>query len=142
MAKHLKKIDAKGRVFIPAKLRDGLGGNVVVAPSIDANFLTVYTPKRFYHVRDQFSQMNSMDVNLRRLYRRLIGESLPCELDSQGRIAVSAELWDRIEALPGDELCILDYGDKLDICKNSYYTAEDSFDMTSVDWSQYSVTGL
>ena len=142
MARHTKKIDAKGRIFIPAKVRESFGRNVVVAPGMDPKFLVIYTPERFQRVQNQFDGMNSMDLNVQKLHRRIIGESLTCEIDSQGRISVTAELWGRIQAIPGEELCILDYPGKLDVCKNSYYTDEDSFDIASVDWSQYNVTGL
>ena len=43
MARDNKKIDAKGRFFIPAKVRERLGDEVFVTNGLDKGYLSVYS---------------------------------------------------------------------------------------------------
>ena len=144
MARFTNKVDVKGRVFIPSKLRDSLGRNVVVTLSLDSGYLSVYTDARFRKIREQFEALNSMDPRVRRVMRLIVGEALPCDVDSQGRISISDELWDHIGAKPGEEVSIINIGDKLDICAKDFYEREKT-ELSSVmelDLTEYNVTGL
>lgn len=144
MARYTNKIDSKGRVFVPSKLRDSMGKSIVVTLSLDKGYLSVYTEARFAHIRKQFDSLNSMDRNVREATRRIIGESLVCDLDSQGRVSVSSELWEHIKAGPSEEICIFDLGDKLDICSRTFYEKkkEELSSDTDLDLMEYNVTGL
>ncbi|NLW89758.1 MAG: hypothetical protein GXY43_08610 [Clostridiaceae bacterium] len=144
MARFTNKIDVKGRVFLPSKLRDTLGRNVVVTLSLDEGFLSVYTDSRFRRIREQFEQLNSMDPKVRRVTRLIVGEALSCDVDAQGRISVSSELWDHIGVKPGEEVCIVNIGDKLDLCAKEFYERKKA-ELSSVmelDLTEYNVTGL
>ena len=67
MARYTHTIDAKGRVFVPARLRDSLGASLVATLSLDDGFLSLYTPERFRQIRDQLSQLSGTDPAVRRL---------------------------------------------------------------------------
>ena len=98
----IKKVDAKGRFFIPSKQKEKLGAEVVVTNSLDIGYLCVYSKDHFENVvRPQLAKLNVMDVNVRKIKRAIIGEACEVTVDSQGRIAVNSELWDRIGAIPG-----------------------------------------
>lgn len=125
MARDIKKVDAKGRFFIPAKQKEELGEEVVVTVGLDQGYLCVYSKERFARIKAQFATFNTMDPNARLLKRVVIGESMEVKVDSQGRISVSSELWDRIFTKPGDEICVISDDDKLDICSKTFYEAED-----------------
>ncbi len=144
MARFTNKIDVKGRVFIPSKLRESLGRSVVVTLSLDSGYLSVYTESRFQNIREQFESLNSMDPRVRRVTRLIVGEALNCEIDSQGRISVSSELWEHIGVNPGDEISIINIGDKLDICGKQFYDKkkEELSTVMELDLTQYNVTGL
>jgi len=144
MARFTNKVDVKGRVFIPAKLREILGRNVAVTLSLDSGYLSVYTDARFRRIREQFEDLNSMDAKVRRVMRLIVGEALPCDIDNQGRISVSEELWQHIGVRPGDEVCIINIGDKLDICAKEFYEKKKA-ELSSImelDLTEYNVTGL
>ena len=53
MARYTHTIDTKGRVIVPAKLREMLGGVLVVTQGIDDGFLAAYTPEQFNTIKDQ-----------------------------------------------------------------------------------------
>ena len=143
MARDTKKIDAKGRFFIPTKHKDEMGEELVVTNSLDTGYLSVYTAEDLRKVSAQLKSLNSMDPKVRKLKRVIIGESLDCSVDTQGRIKVSNELWERIGAKPGDEICVFDIDGKLEICTKAHYDEEDH-DISSIEGLEttYFVEGL
>ncbi|MBR3082647.1 MAG: hypothetical protein IKH06_07340 [Clostridiales bacterium] len=143
MARDIKKIDAKGRFFIPAKQREQLGDEVVVTNSLDKGYLCVYSKEHFAHIAEQIRKLNSMDSKVRTIKRAIIGEAAEVSVDAQGRIAVSAELWERIAAKAGDEICVFNDDGKLDVCAKSFYDNEDH-DLSNIEGleTDYYVEGL
>ena len=140
----VKKVDAKGRFFIPAKQKELLGEEVVVTNSLDVGYLCVYSKDYFDNkIMPQLSKLNTMDANARKIKRAIIGEACEVSVDSQGRIAVNSELWDRIGAKPGDEICVFNDAGKLDICTKSFYDSEDH-DLSIIEGleTKYYVEGL
>ena len=77
-------IDAKGRLFIPAKLREELGGTFHVTVGQD-HCLSVYSDDSWNAVMDKLKTMNYSDV--KRL-RPMFALAADCEPDAQGRIVV------------------------------------------------------
>ena len=61
MARYVHTTDAKGRIFIPARLRESLGGVVYVTKSLDKGYLTLYTTDQFESVREQLNQLSGTD---------------------------------------------------------------------------------
>ena len=143
VARDIKKIDAKGRFFIPAKQREQLGDEVVVTNSLDKGYLCVYSKARFDHIAEQIRKLNYLNPKVRIISRAIIGEACEVTVDSQGRIAVSAELWERAFAKAGDEICVFNDAGKLDICAKSFYDNEDH-DLSNIEGleTDYYVDGL
>jgi len=143
LGRETKKIDAKGRFFIPSKLKEELGSELVVTNSIDVGYLCVYTKEHFEHIKEQLGKLNSMDANVRKIRRSIVGEKVDVTVDSQGRISVSSELWERIFAKPGDEICVFADEGKLDICTKAFYENEDH-DLSTIEGleTKYYVEGL
>lgn len=144
MARFTHTIDAKGRVFVPARLRDSLGASLIVTVSLDDGYLSAYTPENFRLIREQISQLSGTDPSVRLLKRSIIGEAMACDLDSQGRISISDELWSHINVRPGDEVCFIDMFDKLEICSRSFYQQkkEEQGSLAGVDLSRFDVKGI
>ena len=82
-------IDAKGRLFIPAKLREELGERFVVTKGLD-NCLFVY-PMEDWHVLEDNIRALPMSKS-RDLQRFFFSAAADSELDSQGRVLVPANL--------------------------------------------------
>ncbi|MCR4689284.1 MAG: hypothetical protein K5745_07015 [Saccharofermentans sp.] len=143
MARDTKKIDAKGRFFVPTKQKAALGGDLVVTNSLDTGYLCVYTKENFDNIKAQIMGFNSMNKSVRRIQRHIVSESIDVRVDSQGRITVNSELWENIGAKPGDEICIFGSDDKLDICLKSTYENEDH-DLSNIEGldTLYNVEGL
>lgn len=144
MARYQHSSDNKGRVIIPAKLRDSLGKSVYVTRSLDAGYLAVYTEEQFTMVKAQIYQLPGTDPIARRFRREIVGEAIHCNLDGQGRISVSEELWSEIGVKAGDEVYVTDMGETLEICSKAFYDKkrENELPITELDLSAYDVKGI
>lgn len=82
-------IDAKGRLFIPAKLREELGDHFVVTKGLD-DCLFVYPMEGWHALEDNIRALPmSKSRNLQRFFFSAAADS---ELDSQGRVLVPQNL--------------------------------------------------
>ena len=121
MATYTHIIDAKGRVTVPARLRSGLDGPLYVTYSLDKGYLSGYSAERFSHIRDQIANLSGTNPTARLMERYIVGEAIPCEPDSQGRILISGDMWAHIGVKPGDEVCFTDMFEKIEICSKQVY---------------------
>ena len=83
-------LDAKGRIFIPAKLREELGNKFVVTISMD-ECLSAYNQESWDRVMAKIRAKTRAEQNK---MRPLFSHAAECELDSQGRILLPQRLRD------------------------------------------------
>lgn len=83
-------LDNKGRLFIPAKLRDELGDVFYVTLSMD-RCLCLYSCENWKQFSDK---VNAMPYIKQRKMRPLFAYAARCELDAQGRALIPQNLRD------------------------------------------------
>lgn len=83
-------LDSKGRLFIPARLREELGNVFYVTLSMD-KCLSCYSAESWQDFSDK---VNSMPYVKQRKMRPLFAYAAKCELDGQGRILIPQNLRD------------------------------------------------
>ena len=83
-------IDAKGRLFIPAKLREELGDVCYVTLSSDP-CLSVYSTKEWDIFCDKLRALPAIES---RSLRLVFANTAKCEVDAQGRILIPQKLRD------------------------------------------------
>ena len=83
-------LDAKGRLFIPARLRDELGDVFYVTISME-KCLSAYSGESWQNLSDKVSAMPYVK---QRMVRPLFAHAAKCELDKQGRILLPQNLRD------------------------------------------------
>ena len=81
-------LDSKGRLFIPAKLREELGEVFYITLSMD-KCLSAYSSASWKEFSDK---VNSMSYVKQRKMRPLFAYASKCELDNQGRTLIPAHL--------------------------------------------------
>lgn len=81
-------LDAKGRLFIPARLRDELGNVFYVTLSMD-RCLSAYSGESWQAFSDK---VNAMPYVKQRKMRPLFAFAARCELDGQGRVLLPQNL--------------------------------------------------
>lgn len=144
MARYMHVIDSKGRVIVPSKLRERFDGVLVVTVSLDEGYLNVYTKEQFNKILEQFSQLQTSEIEARLFRRQIIGEAVECELDAQGRISIPSHLWERIFVDKGEEICFIDVFSSVEICARSFYEKEQETakSLSELDLSAYGIRGL
>lgn len=86
--KYRHSVDPKGRLFVPAKLRDELGTSFYVTIGLD-QCLSVYTEAGWQDILDR---AQAMPMSQARKMRFLFANAAKCEPDKQGRFLIPTEL--------------------------------------------------
>lgn len=81
-------IDAKGRLFIPAKLREELGSTFHVTIGQD-HCLSVYSEESWQAFEERLKTMSYSQI---KALRTVFANAADCEPDAQGRILIPAKL--------------------------------------------------
>lgn len=112
LGEFMHTVDAKGRVFLPAKWRTELSGEVVVTAGQE-RCLFVMTRERFARRADQLEQ-HSSDRKANRDYNRLFFSSASEEsVDKSGRMSIPSGL--RQYAGLGKEVAFVGVSDRAEI---------------------------
>lgn len=117
-------IDAKGRLFIPAKLREELGVTFYLAMGVDA-CLAIYPQATWDRFTEKFA---SLPMSQSKAMRPLFANAARCELDSQGRIVIPQKLR-RYAGLEKDAV-IIGVHDRAEIWSKTAWEAQEEEEMT------------
>lgn len=117
-------IDAKGRLFIPAKLREELGVSFYLAMGVDA-CLAIYPQSTWDRFTEKFA---SLPMSVSKSMRTLFANTAKCELDSQGRIVVPQKL--RKYANLDKDVVIIGVSDRAEIWAAETWNAQEEEEMT------------
>ena len=90
---HIHTLDDKGRVSVPASFRRMLTGEDLYLNRELDNCLVLYQAEKWEQIRTGFEQKLSRSNKQHRLFLRWVGAKLkPVTIDSQGRIAIPADM--------------------------------------------------
>ena len=89
MGKFTHNLDAKNRLFIPAKHRDQLGETFVITRNID-KCLSVFSMEEWEKYTDKLEQLPTTQA--REIARFIYSNAADVQPDSQGRVLIPAEL--------------------------------------------------
>ena len=117
-------IDAKGRLFIPAKLREELGTAFYLAMGVDA-CLAIYPQSTWDRFTEKFA---SLPMSQSKGMRRLFANAAKCEPDSQGRIVIPQKL--RKYANLDKDTVIIGVNDRAEIWAAETWNALEEEEMT------------
>jgi len=110
-------VDAKGRVFIPAKWREDLGETMIVTRGMlgqgTSRCLFAMSLSTWNEVLERFKKIAISDVKAQNAMRMLFANACECELDKQGRILIGNNLrsYARIEK----EAVLIGMGNRVEI---------------------------
>lgn len=104
-------MDAKGRLFFPAKQRDKLDGNLLhITRGLDG-CLFAFTDEQWAAFK---ARMAGLPVNKSRgMDRYFVGNSATAEMDSQGRLTIDPELRNFVNL--GKDLTIVGLQERIEI---------------------------
>jgi len=91
MGEHQHNIDAKGRLFIPARFREDLGDSFVLTKGLDG-CLFAYTREEWDALEQKLKTLPFTKGDARAFVRFFFSGAATCEVDKQGRILIPGNL--------------------------------------------------
>ena len=91
MGEYQHTLDAKGRLIVPAKFREGLGEGFVVTRGLD-NCLFMYPRSEWEILEARLKELPLTKKEARRFVRFLFSGAVECDVDKQGRITIPPNL--------------------------------------------------
>lgn len=134
-------LDAKGRVILPAKFRDGLGEKFVLTKGLD-NCLFIYSMDEWKTFEDRLKTLPLTNKDARNFIRFFFAGAIECEVDKQGRILVSQNLREYASLIK--DIVIIGVSTRIEIWdkeKWENYTSQDNLDPDEIA-KQMSLLGI
>lgn len=91
IGEYSNKIDDKGRLAIPGKLRADLANGAIVTKGLDG-CLFVYTQSEWHKLTERLTTLPLTTANARAFSRHLLAGAMAVEIDKQGRVNLPAYL--------------------------------------------------
>jgi MraZ protein len=114
---HNISLDAKGRLAIPARVRESLEstGSSALVVTVDSQdrCLLIYPALTWAGIEANVQALPSFDARTRIIKRMLLGYATDCEMDGSGRILMGAAL--REYAGLSKECVLMGQGNKLEL---------------------------
>ncbi len=123
-------LDAKGRLIIPSRLRDGLGSKFVLCKGMDKN-IYAYPEEEWEKFSDKLNSLPISDKNARKFQNFFQGSATECEVDGQFRIVVPQLLrtWAGIDK----EVVLVGNGTTVEIWDKDAWDKYNSVDEMDID---------
>ena len=126
------KLDAKGRLIMPLKLREELGRTFMVTKGLD-DCLFVYPNDEWERFAAELNELPLLNTKARALKRRFNSGAVKCDTDSQGRILLPQTLRDF--AGIDKEVVIIGNGERAEIWSKESWEAvncDEGIDMDAI----------
>ncbi len=123
MGEYDHSLDAKGRLIIPAKLREELGESFVVTKNLDG-CLDVYTGEGWANFVEKLGKLPYIGKQAREVKRFFLSGAGEMEPDKQGRIILPLKL--REYAGIHKDVVLMGVGDRVEIWGKERWLAADS----------------
>ena len=91
MGEYQHNIDAKARLFIPARFREGLGDSFVLTKGLDG-CLFAYTREEWDALEQKLKSLPFTKGDARAFVRFFFSGAAICEVDKQGRVLIPGNL--------------------------------------------------
>ena len=99
-------IGSKNRVAIPAKIREGLGRNIILTRGYEGALILV-NKKMWTNIASEVMNGSFINKNIRDTSRFLVGSAVEANPDKQGRIVIPQSLFDHAELINEKELVFI-----------------------------------
>jgi MraZ protein len=106
------KLDAKGRLVLPACFRDRLGSRVV-ATVIGGRCVSVYPEDSWVNVMERLEAMSVESPKGDDIQRRILANSFSLEIDSMGRVLIPEKLRTSVNIV--QDVCVNGKDKKLEV---------------------------
>ena len=123
-------LDIKGRLILPAKIREDMGEKFIVTKGLDG-CLFAFSQNEWLNFETKLKTLPLSDKNARNFVRFFLSGAIECEIDKQGRFLISGNL--REYAKLEKEVVIIGVGTRLEIWNRDKWKSYSSDDNISAD---------
>ena len=123
-------VDAKGRVIMPAKLREDIGEKFIVTKGLDG-CLFAYSKEEWNNFEEKLKTLPLTNKNARDFIRFFLSGAVECEIDKQGRFLIPNNL--RTYAILEKEIIIIGVGTRIEIWNRENWKKYSSDENISAD---------
>lgn len=129
MGEYLHTIDAKGRLTVPSKLREGLGDTFVVTKGLDG-CLYAYTESEWEKFIEKLTTLPMTNADSRKFVRFFLSGAASVEPDKMGRILIPQTL--RNHAGLDKDVVLLGVASRVEIWDKAKWEDGDYSDMETI----------
>lgn len=119
IGKQRHTIDAKNRIFLPAKFREELGTHLVLSQSITGKCIRVYSKANWQKFEEKINALPEIELDDGLFW--LFANAEQVDVDAQGRIAIPQEL--RQYAELGKDIVSVGRGERMEIWNEAEFEA-------------------
>ncbi len=128
--KYEHTIDAKGRIIVPSKIREGLGDSFIVTLGLDG-CLYIFSDDGWDKFTEQLEKLPGTK-EIRQTKRYFMANAAQCDIDKQGRTLVPGAL--REKAGIDKEVVLVGMIDKVELWSKERFDAQnESIDSFSIE---------
>ena len=119
-------MDAKGRLAVPSRQREGLlvqsDGRVVITIDTQSRCLTLYPLPEWERIEADIQSLPALNPAVKRFQRLMLGYAADVELDGSGRVLLPQSLRDYAHL--EKKVVLVGQGNKLELWSESLWLAE------------------
>lgn len=123
-------LDAKGRLIMPAKIREDIGDSFIITKGLDG-CLFGFSKNEWNNFEEKLKTLPLTNKNARDFVRFFLSGATECDVDKQGRFLISANL--REYATLEKEAVITGVGTRIEIWNKDKWKAYNSEENLSAD---------
>ena len=123
-------LDAKGRLIMPAKIREDIGEKFIVTKGLDG-CLFGFSQSEWTNFEEKLKTLPLTNKNARDFVRFFLSGAIECEIDKQGRFLIASNL--REYAMMEKEAVIIGVGTRIEIWNKDKWKAYNSDENISAD---------
>ena len=123
-------LDAKGRLIMPAKLREDIGEKFIVTKGLDG-CLFGFSQTEWNNFEDKLKTLPLTNKNARDFVRFFLSGATECEIDKQGRFLIASNLRDYADM--EKEVAIIGVGTRIEIWNKEKWKKYNSEENISAD---------
>ena len=123
-------LDVKGRLIMPAKLREDMGEKFIITKGLDG-CLFGFSQNEWTNFEEKLKTLPLTNKNARDFVRFFLSGAIECEIDKQGRFLIAANL--REYADMEKDVVIIGVGTRLEIWNRDKWKTYNSDENISAD---------
>lgn len=123
-------LDAKGRVIMPAKLREDMGEKFILTKGLDG-CLFGFSQTEWANFEEKLKTLPLTNKNARNFVRFFLSGATECEMDKQGRFLVTSNLREYAEM--DKEIVVIGVGNRIEMWNKEKWLKHNSDENISAD---------